>query len=81
MVLGIVSFSYPRRLTAAEAMAHPFFDEHIKDFGPRTPEAEKPADAGTCSPPKNNAKQTDCVLYFHYERSIPPSLSGSDLGS
>lgn len=28
-------------------MAHPFFDEHIKDFGPRTPEAEKPADAGT----------------------------------
>ena len=36
-----------RRLTAAQAMAHPFFDEHIKDFGPRTPEAEKPADAGT----------------------------------
>jgi hypothetical protein len=35
-----------RRLTAAEAMAHPFFDEHIKDFGPRTPEAEKPADVG-----------------------------------
>lgn len=25
-------------------MAHPFFDEHIKDFGPRTPEAEKPAE-------------------------------------
>lgn len=31
-------------------MAHPFFDEHIKDFGPRTPEAEKPADGGACVP-------------------------------
>lgn len=34
-----------RRLTAAEAIKHPFFDEHIPGFGPRMPEAEKPADA------------------------------------
>jgi serine/threonine protein kinase len=40
----LLVFDPEKRLTAAEAMAHPFFDEHIKDFGPRTPEAEKPAE-------------------------------------
>lgn len=40
----VLVFDPEKRLTAAEAMAHPFFDEHIKDFGPRTPESEKPAE-------------------------------------
>lgn len=40
----LLVFDPEKRLTAAEAMKHPFFDEHIKDFGPRTPEAEKPAE-------------------------------------
>jgi serine/threonine protein kinase len=40
----LLVFDPKKRLTAAQAMAHPFFDEHIKDFGPRTPEAEKPAE-------------------------------------
>ncbi|GAB5034807.1 cmgc mapk protein kinase [Nannochloropsis oceanica] len=44
LVSKLLLFDPEKRLTAAEAMAHPFFDEHIKDFGPRTPEAEKPAE-------------------------------------
>lgn len=40
---GVWSWHVIRRISAAEAMRHPFFDEHFPEMGPRTPEAEKPA--------------------------------------
>lgn len=60
------AYNNGRRLTATEAMAHPFFDEHIKDFGPRTPEAEKPADGGACVPACVRALRTERVVMDGY---------------